>query len=223
MVIKYLQAALTGTVYCKIKYTKLCGDNVNVVIGGQKAAHSKWRLTLLNISSSVPETSAARAENRTAAFISHFVTFLHFSGACLLFKHICVLNHLDFKVCIFVSVSCVSVSLSDNKAWERAVFCTELPSCLIVSPSLVPALVQALREQPVLPEAVQSWGLRLGVHVGVFSNSLHESGGAVTSGRFVLCILQTCICPKTDRSAQIPGFTDHRAQHRHSGVKPLPK
>lgn len=39
--IKYLQAVLTDTVYCKIKYIKLCGDNVNVVIEGQKAECSK--------------------------------------------------------------------------------------------------------------------------------------------------------------------------------------
>lgn len=64
-----------------------------------------------NISSSVPETSTAGAETRRAAFISHFVTFLHFSGASLLFKRICVFIHLDFKVCIFVCVSCVCVSL----------------------------------------------------------------------------------------------------------------
>lgn len=69
-------------------------------------------------------------------------------------------------------ILCVCLSLT-NKAWERAIFCTELPSCLIVSSGLVSALVRALGEQPVLPGVVQSRGLRLGVHVGVFANSLH--------------------------------------------------
>lgn len=53
-----------------------------------------------------------------------------------------------------------------DKAWEGAGFCTEPLPCPIASPGLAPALVGVPWEQPVLPEAMQSQGHRLGVHVG---------------------------------------------------------
>lgn len=61
-------------------------------------------------------------------------------------------------------------------------------------------------------------GVQAGDTGGVFSNSLHGSERAVTSGELFLCTLQKYMCPRMDRSAQIPGFYRRRdPQQMQSG------
>jgi len=96
-----------------------------------------------------------------------------------------------------------------QNALERAVFCAELPPCPTVSLGLVPAPVWAPWEGPALQEALQSGVTQVGGTCGVFANSLHGSERVLTSGELFLCSLQLCTCPQTDRSVQIPGFTDN--------------
>lgn len=52
-----------------------------------------------------------------------------------------------------------------------------------------------------------------GTHRG-FDNLLRRSERAVTSGELFLCSLQMCLCPKTDRCAQSPGFTAHETHSK---------
>lgn len=61
---------------------------------------------------------------------------------------------------------------------------------------------------------VQNGGYGLGVHVGVFANLPHGLERAVTSGELFLCTLQMCVCPKTDRTVQIPRVTNHETHSK---------
>lgn len=169
-----------------------------------------WNEGWLNNSSSVAGTSAARAENRRAAFISHFVTFLCFSVACLLFKRIYVLNDLDVLVCICVCVSCELLwdALNNSPSLRGGsilYWAAPLPHC---KPRFGPS-----PGLDSMGKASAEWGSTGEGYMWVSLPTCCMEW-AITSGELFLYTLQMCMCPKTDRSIQIPGFTNHKTHSK---------